>query len=79
MMNIGFRPTLTEGVKKVMEVNIFRFNRDIYGRKIYINFLTRLRSEIKFKSKDELVNRLLLDKEQSLNYLKSKKILIDKI
>jgi len=73
MMNIGFRPTLTEGVKKVMEVNIFEFDRDIYGGKIYINFLTRLRSEIKFKSKDELVNRLHQDKEQSLNFLKSKK------
>jgi riboflavin kinase/FMN adenylyltransferase len=56
-----------------MEVNIFDFDRNIYGGKIYINFLTRLRSEIKFKSKDELVNRLHQDKEQSLNFLKSKK------
>ncbi len=73
MMNIGFRPTLTEGVKKVMEIHIFGFDSDIYGKKVYINFLTRLRSEIKFKSIDELVNRLHQDKEQSLNYLKSKK------
>ncbi len=73
MMNIGFSPTLTEGAKKVMEINIFEFDRDIYGGKIYINFLTRLRSEIKFNSKDELVNQLHKDKEQSLNYLKSKK------
>ena len=73
MMNIGFSPTLTEGAKKVMEFNIFEFDRDIYGGKIYINFLTRLRSEIKFNSKDELVNQLHKDKEQSLNYLKSKK------
>lgn len=72
MMNIGFRPTLTEGMQKVMEVNIFDFDRDIYGEKIYIYFLTRLRSEIKFKSKDELINQLNKDKEQSLNYLKSK-------
>jgi riboflavin kinase/FMN adenylyltransferase len=73
MMNIGFSPTLTEGIKRVMEVNIFEFDRDIYGGKIYINFLTRLRSEIKYKSKDELVNQLHQDKKQSLNYLKSKK------
>lgn len=73
MMNIGFSPTLTEGAKRVMEINIFEFDRDIYGGKIYINFLTRLRSEIKFNSKDELVNQLHKDKELSLNYLKSKK------
>lgn len=79
MMNIGFSPTLTEGKIKMMEVNIFNFDRDIYGRKIYINFLTRLRSEIKFKSKDELVSQLQRDKEESLNYLKSKKIITDKI
>ncbi len=72
MMNIGFRPTLTEGIKKVMEVNIFDFNKDIYGEKIYIYFLTRLRSEVKFNSKDELLNQLGKDKEQSINYLKSK-------
>lgn len=79
MMNIGFRPTLTEGVKKVMEVNIFEFEHSIYGAKIYINFLTRLRSEIKFNTNDELVNRLHLDKVQSLNYLKSNKTITDKI
>jgi riboflavin kinase/FMN adenylyltransferase len=77
MMNIGFRPTLTDGIKKVMEVHIFDFNRDIYGEKIYIYFLTRLRTEIKFNSKEELVNQLHKDKEQSLNFLKSEKIITD--
>lgn len=71
MMNIGFRPTTTEGIRKVMEINIFEFDKDIYGEKIYINFLTRLRSEIKFASKEELIEQLHKDKEQSLNYLKS--------
>jgi riboflavin kinase/FMN adenylyltransferase len=73
MMNIGYRPTTTAGVKKVMEVNIFDFDKDIYDEKIYINFLTRLRSEIKFASKDELIEQLHKDREQSLNYLKSVK------
>jgi riboflavin kinase/FMN adenylyltransferase len=73
MMNIGFSPTLTEGIKKIMEIHIFDFNRDIYGEKIYIYFLTRLRSEVKFNSKEELIERLSKDKEESLNYLKSKK------
>ncbi len=73
MMNIGFRPTVSEGIKKIMEVNIFEFDKDIYGEKIYIWFLTRLRSEIKFNSIDELIKQLGKDKEESLKYLKSKK------
>jgi riboflavin kinase / FMN adenylyltransferase len=79
MMNIGYRPTLTEGINKIMEVNIFDFSRNLYGKKIYVNFLKRLRSEIKFNSKEELLIRLHQDKEESLNYLKSKKIITDKI
>jgi riboflavin kinase/FMN adenylyltransferase len=71
MMNIGYRPTTTEGIRKVMEINIFEFDKDIYGEKIYINFLKRLRSEVKFASKEELIEQLHKDKEQSLNYLKS--------
>jgi riboflavin kinase/FMN adenylyltransferase len=73
MMNIGFRPTLTEGIKKVMEVHIFGFDSDIYGEKIYINFLIRLRSEKKFASREELISQLDKDKEQSLKYIENKK------
>lgn len=73
MMNIGFRPTVSEGIKKIMEVNIFDFDKDIYGEKIYIWFLTRLRSEVKFNSITELIEQLNKDRENSLNYLKSKK------
>ncbi len=73
MMNIGFRPTVSEGIKKIMEVNIFDFDKDIYGEKIYIWFLTRLRSEVKFNSINQLIEQLNKDRENSLNYLKSKK------
>jgi riboflavin kinase/FMN adenylyltransferase len=72
MMNIGYKPTLTAGLEKIMEVHIFDFNDDIYGEKIKISFLKRLRAEIKFSSKDELVKQLDRDKEYSLNFLKIK-------
>lgn len=41
MMNIGFSPTMTQGLKKVIEVNIFDFGNDIYGKEIEIKFLKR--------------------------------------
>jgi riboflavin kinase/FMN adenylyltransferase len=72
MMNIGYRPTLTAGLKKIMEVHIFDIERDLYGEKIRISFLKRLRDEIKFGSKEELVRQLGKDKENSINFLNSK-------
>ncbi|MEP1150573.1 MAG: bifunctional riboflavin kinase/FAD synthetase [Balneola sp.] len=70
MMNIGNRPTF-EGAEKALEVNIFDFDRTIYGQTIQIRFLKRLRDEAKFSGKDELVTQLDKDKELSLNFLKS--------
>ena len=67
MLNIGFRPTVGGLLKPTMEVNIFDFNEDIYGNFIGIEFVKRLRDEIKFDSVDELKRQLELDKIQALN------------
>ena len=67
MLNIGFRPTVGGLLKPTMEVNIFDFNEDIYGNFIGIEFVKRLRDEIKFDSVDELKGQLELDKIQALN------------
>lgn len=72
MMNIGYRPTRTDGIKKIMEVNVFGFNEDIYGKNIRISFLKKLRNEIKFESIDELKNQLITDKQNTLEFIKSK-------
>lgn len=69
MINIGYRPTLTSGKQKVMEINIFDFNKEIYGMNMRVSFLKKLRDEIKFNSKEELVQQLNIDKEQSLKFL----------
>ena len=68
MMNIGNRPTF-EGAQKALEVNIFEFDKDIYGQTIQVRFLKRLRDEVKFSGIDELVAQLDQDKEDSLNFL----------
>ena len=67
MMNIGYRPTISENNKVVLEVNIFDFDKDIYNNIIKINFLERIRNEKKFNTLDELKKQLLADKEYSLN------------
>jgi riboflavin kinase/FMN adenylyltransferase len=68
MLNIGFRPTV-DGKSKKIEANIFDFNEDIYGERIKISFIKRLRDEIKFDSKEQLSNQLKKDKEKALQIL----------
>lgn len=70
MMNIGFRPTV-DGTKRMIEVNIFDFDQDIYGRILTISVQNYLRGEVKFNGLNELKSQLSLDKQQSLALLKN--------
>ena len=65
MMSIGFRPTVN-GRVRVTEVNIFDFNKQIYGETIRVIVKKYLRSEVKFKGLEELKQQLHRDKEDSL-------------
>ncbi len=68
MMNIGIRPTV-EGTKRMIEVNIFEFDKEIYGDVLTVTILKRLRNEQKFSGLDELKRQLAKDKEQAVEVL----------
>jgi riboflavin kinase/FMN adenylyltransferase len=70
MMNIGVRPTI-DGKMRVIEVNIFDFDEDIYGQILRVSIKHYLRGEIKFNGLEELKQQLLHDKEQALKLLKN--------
>ena len=65
MMSIGFRPTVN-GKIRVTEVNIFDFNKEIYGQTIRVFVKKYLRSEVKFDGLESLKIQLHKDKEDSL-------------
>lgn len=67
MMNIGVRPTLNNSTEKSIEVHIFDFNENIYHHHLKINFLAKIRDEIKFNSLDELIIQLHKDKTNVMN------------
>lgn len=69
MLNIGYNPTVTDEGKLHIEVNIFDFDRDVYGDMLEIAFIGRLRDELKFNSLDELITALENDKTESLKTL----------
>ncbi|HEY4155515.1 MAG TPA: bifunctional riboflavin kinase/FAD synthetase [Puia sp.] len=64
MMNIGYRPTV-DGSRKVIEVNIFDFDRMIYGRTVKVFVRKFLRPEQRFSGLEELKAQLGEDRRQA--------------
>lgn len=62
MLNIGTNPTTDTDSNIKIEVNIFDFDRDIYGETIKVEFVKRIRNEEKFANLDELKQALANDK-----------------
>lgn len=69
MLNIGVNPTTDKDDAIKIEVNIFDFNTDIYGKTISIEFVKRLRDELKFTNLEELTLALHQDKIDTLHVL----------
>ncbi len=63
IMNIGYKPTVSEGTKLSLEVHIFDFNNDVYGADLTVRFKKFIRDEIKFSSIDELTQQISKDIE----------------
>lgn len=70
MMNIGFNPTVN-GESKSIEVHFFDFECDLYGSKIQIQLLDRIRDEVKFENIEKLKEQLLKDKTVAIQHINS--------
>ena len=58
--NVGTRPTV-DGSRTLLEVHLFDFNADIYGCHVEVNFLRKLRDELRFASFEALKQQIELD------------------
>jgi riboflavin kinase/FMN adenylyltransferase len=61
MMNIGTRPTF-EGKRQTLEVHILGDVGNLYGRKMTVEFVSRLRAEQRFDTREALIAQLEHDK-----------------
>jgi riboflavin kinase/FMN adenylyltransferase len=66
--NIGQRPTVN-GVRQQLEVHLFNFKKDLYGRQLEVCLLHKLREEVKFPSFDALKTQIELDAEAARVWL----------
>lgn len=66
--NIGYSPTFDDNIFTV-EVHILDFSENIYGRNIRVNFISRIRDELKFTSIDQLSEQIKKDIDTARNIL----------
>ena len=59
--NVGIHPTVGALDKRIVEVHILDFNREIYGSKIAVKFLRFIRDEMKFASVEDLKKQIKSD------------------
>ena len=64
MTYIGNKPTLDKDEKESLEVHIFDFNDDIYGKYVKIRFVKKIREEQKFKDLETLKHQIQIDEKE---------------
>lgn len=70
LSNVGTNPTFDESHRKV-ETYILDFNQNIYGKDISIEFVEFFRYDIKFDSKEALIEQMNSDKKKAYEYLEN--------
>ncbi len=56
--NVGIRPTIHGSGRVILEAHLFDFDRDIYGELITVEFVARIRDEMKFANLDTLIAQI---------------------
>jgi len=77
VVNIGRRPTFYDKpALQTIEVHLLDFDKDIYGSQLSLNFVERIRDEVKFNSAEELMGQIrkdIMDSREVLEHATIKK------
>lgn len=67
LINWGARPTVDN--KEILEVHLLNFNKEIYGEKLAVSFIAKIREQVKFENIEELKRQLNIDNAEILGVL----------
>jgi riboflavin kinase/FMN adenylyltransferase len=74
--NIGFNPTFTPNRQTPsLEAYLLDFDRDIYGQQVRLEFVSRIRNELKFNSVEALIWKIQEDVDKTRDLLEGKSTL----
>jgi len=64
LVSVGTRPTFHDGTEVLVEVHLLDFDGDLYGERLGVELLARLRDERRFEDAEALVTQMRLDAER---------------
>jgi riboflavin kinase / FMN adenylyltransferase len=70
--SLGVRPTIKAGGRPVLEVHVFDWNEELYGRHVRVDFMRKLRDEEKYVDLDTLTRQIALDVEHAKEYFRAR-------
>jgi len=71
--SLGIRPTVRSDATPVLEVHLFDFDRQVYGKRVQVRFLTKLRDEEKYPDLDTLTAAIARDVDNARKYFEDRK------
>ncbi len=72
--SLGVRPTLGAGLRPVLEVHLFDFDREIYGSHVTVHLLHKLRDEARYDSFEALTAQIARDVQCTQDYFAGKQL-----
>jgi riboflavin kinase/FMN adenylyltransferase len=71
--SVGVRPTVKAGAPPLLEVHLFEYSGDLYGRHLQVSFLAKLREEEKYQGLDALRAAIARDVARAKDYFAARK------
>ena len=68
VVSVGSRPTF-HGTRTLIESHIFDFDGDLYGKRIHVDFVTKLRDMLTFDGAEDLIDQMNIDAAQAQEIL----------
>jgi riboflavin kinase / FMN adenylyltransferase len=68
--SLGVRPTFADGGARILEAHLFDFDGDLYGQRLRVEFVRRLRGEKRFSSVDALIRQMDRDSSRAREVLR---------
>jgi riboflavin kinase / FMN adenylyltransferase len=70
IVNVGTRPTFDQSLSTV-EAHLLDFSREVYGESLHLDFLHRLRGEVRFASAEALAEQIRMDRANARAWLQT--------
>lgn len=70
--NLGFRPAVDNRDLPVLEVHLLDFDENLYGRRLCVSFLQKIRAEQMFESQDQLAQQIAKDIDWARHWLEAR-------